>query len=55
MQRSAQINANCGFILIQEKSSSKLHFPCVIDSNCAQKHVSWTECTWAGIADIFHM
>lgn len=53
MQRSAQINANCVFILMQEKSSSKLHFPCILDSNCAQKHVSWTGWhTWAGTADI---
>lgn len=36
MQKSAEINANCVFILIQEKSSSKLHFPCIPDSNCAQ-------------------
>lgn len=36
MQRSAEINANSVFILIQEKSSSKLHFPWILDSNCAQ-------------------
>lgn len=56
MQRSAQINANCVFILIQEKSSSMLHFPFIFDSNCAPKHVSWTGWyTWAGAGDIFQL
>lgn len=53
MQRSAQINANYVFILIQEKSSSKLHFSWILDSNCAQRHMSWTGCTWAGELVIF--
>lgn len=56
MQRSAQINANCVFILIQEKSSSKLHFPFILDSHCAPKHVSWTGWyTWAGAGDVFQL
>lgn len=55
MQRSAYINADCVFILTQEESSPKLHLPCHLVSNCAQKHVSRTEYKWEGISDIVQM